>query len=374
MELDSAIRGHHIYKEIWNPFIGEELECKMEHENIHDLYAVAVTREDIVVGHLPRNISTPCHLFLRKGGVILCVVNGARRHSADLVQGGLEVPCRLVFQGSSRDVDKMKKMLQDAPKEQPKKPNVKQEEQKIEKKTVREQLEPDLENAQKPGLVEQPSCVLEQTNLQKIKNSSNEEQQRQKASIIEHPQHQWNMEKPREQHNKQCSMAEPTKEQSSGCENIIVVDSFGDINDNNIWLKTCKITLLIEDRKQLSAVGSPLNDKHINLAQMLLKHQFRKLCGFYSTLLQHKSSLKKISVGIQIFHLNYHWFTAAKLVPDEPLKVYDSVNFSLTDEMKSILTNIFEFSSVGMATMQKQKESNTCGLFCSSSCNCYCTW
>ena len=69
MEFHSAIRGHHIYKEIWpNPNIGEQLHCKMENGNIHNMYAVAVTRdrEDIVVGHLPRNISTPCHLFLRK--------------------------------------------------------------------------------------------------------------------------------------------------------------------------------------------------------------------------------------------------------------------------------------------------------------------
>ena len=30
----------------------------MEYGNVHDIYAVAVTRgEDIVVGHLPRNIS-----------------------------------------------------------------------------------------------------------------------------------------------------------------------------------------------------------------------------------------------------------------------------------------------------------------------------
>ena len=94
MELNCVIRGHHIYKEIWNPFIGEELQCKMEHGNIHDIYAVAVTREDIVVGHLPRNISTPCHLFLRKGGIILCTVTGVRQFLADLVQGGLEIPCR----------------------------------------------------------------------------------------------------------------------------------------------------------------------------------------------------------------------------------------------------------------------------------------
>ena len=170
-------------------------------------------------------------------------------------------------------------------------------------------------------------------------------------SVIEQPQ-QWDikLEKPREQQNrhssiheqqntKQYSVAEPIKQHSNGCEDVIVVDNFADIDDNDIWLKTCKITLFIADRKQLIAVGSPLNDKHINLAQTLLKHQFPKQHGFYSTLLQHKT-LKKITTGIQIIHINYHWLTAAKFSPDESLKVYDSVNFSLTDEMKSILTNI----------------------------------
>ena len=89
--------------------------------------AVTRDREDIVVGHLPRNISTPCHLFLRKGGNISCVVNGARRFLADLVQGGLEIPCLLVFQGSTQDIDKIRQMLQDAPKELQKALEVKQE-------------------------------------------------------------------------------------------------------------------------------------------------------------------------------------------------------------------------------------------------------
>ena len=31
--------------------------------------------------------------------------------------------------------------------------------------------------------------------------------------------------------------------------------------------------------------------------------------------------------------------------------------------MKSILTNIFEFTSIEMATKQKQKEINICGLY-----------
>ena len=49
-----------------------------------------------VVGHVPKKISTICSLFLRSG-TITCEVNGSRQYSADLHQGGLEVPCKLRF-------------------------------------------------------------------------------------------------------------------------------------------------------------------------------------------------------------------------------------------------------------------------------------
>ena len=187
MEFNSIVRGHHIYKETWNPFVGEELQCKIEHGNVHDIYAVAVIREDIVVGHLPRNISTPCHLFLRKGGIISCVINGARRYSADLIQGGLEVPCRLVFQGSPQDLHKMKKMLQDAPKGQMKELEVEEEQTKQfakEQAPVQKQLEPDQQNTRK-------HCVSGEPNIQNTENSSYEEQQRQEQSVTEQPQQEF---------------------------------------------------------------------------------------------------------------------------------------------------------------------------------------
>lgn len=92
-ELPSCIRRHHIYKSTWTPTIGEQLECKRECTNAYDRYAVAVVKNQEIVGHLPRKISKICSLFLRRGGNILCTVSGRRRHSTDLQQGGLEVPC-----------------------------------------------------------------------------------------------------------------------------------------------------------------------------------------------------------------------------------------------------------------------------------------
>ena len=92
--LPLCVRGYHVYKSFWNPSIGETLLTKCEFGNSHDPYAVVVvTSDNIIVGHLPRNISTLCHIFLRRSGNILVEITGKRRFSADLPQGGLEVPC-----------------------------------------------------------------------------------------------------------------------------------------------------------------------------------------------------------------------------------------------------------------------------------------
>ena len=45
----------------------------------------------------------------------MCKVTGSRRYSRDLPQGGLEVLCTLKFQGSTKDIDKVKKLLEATP-------------------------------------------------------------------------------------------------------------------------------------------------------------------------------------------------------------------------------------------------------------------
>jgi len=109
--IESCVRGHHVYKNIWDVSVGEELPCKTESGNEKDPYAVAVMRRHTVVGHLPRKISAACSLFLRRKGTIRCTVTGTRRYSADLPQGGLEVPCILKFRGEPKDVAKVTKLL-----------------------------------------------------------------------------------------------------------------------------------------------------------------------------------------------------------------------------------------------------------------------
>ena len=113
MELrkDSCIRGYHVYNETWTVVLGEDLLTERELHNVADCYAIAVKKHSgETVGHLPRKISRLCSMFIYQGGEIICVVTGNRRYSSDLVQGGLEIPCSIIFRGKKKLVSKIKKL------------------------------------------------------------------------------------------------------------------------------------------------------------------------------------------------------------------------------------------------------------------------
>ena len=110
-EEDSCIRGYHLYQAIWTAVVGECLVCQREPLNSSDRYAMAVMKDDVVVGHLPRHLSRVLSLFLLRNGIIECIITGARRYSSDLPQGGLEIPCKLIFHGKKEDIKKLKRLL-----------------------------------------------------------------------------------------------------------------------------------------------------------------------------------------------------------------------------------------------------------------------
>ena len=115
-DVEAIVRGYHKYKDVWNAMIGERLHCEREAGNVHDLYniIVAVVKSGVVVGHVPRKMSSVCSLFLRHGGVIHCTVTGTRCYSQDLVQGGLQIPCILHFEGNQLDTVKAEKLIKAA--------------------------------------------------------------------------------------------------------------------------------------------------------------------------------------------------------------------------------------------------------------------
>ena len=73
----------------------------MESGNAEDQYAVAVSKDGTVVGHIPREHSKLCWDFLRHSGRITCEVTGRRKRSS--IEGkGLVVPCHYKFEASEK--------------------------------------------------------------------------------------------------------------------------------------------------------------------------------------------------------------------------------------------------------------------------------
>ena len=67
VEIQFCIRGLHVYKEVLTPVIEEILICSRESANLHDPFAVKILKSEMIIGHLPRSISSVCSLFFRKG-------------------------------------------------------------------------------------------------------------------------------------------------------------------------------------------------------------------------------------------------------------------------------------------------------------------
>lgn len=109
--VSSMVRGYHECMNVWDATVGEILPCNNEYGNFHDPYDVSVKKDAIIVAHVPKNILCICSLFLRRGGSIDCEVTGSRQYSADLAQGGLEIPCKLIFVKEVKEVQKVQRLL-----------------------------------------------------------------------------------------------------------------------------------------------------------------------------------------------------------------------------------------------------------------------
>ena len=103
--VESVVRGHHIYKSVWTPVIGETLTLQREDGNLEDEYAVAIMKTGTVVGHVPRELSR-IFFFLQHSGTIQCIITGHRKRGL-----GLEVPCSYKLFGKPKYIKKLVKLL-----------------------------------------------------------------------------------------------------------------------------------------------------------------------------------------------------------------------------------------------------------------------
>ena len=105
-EFASVIRGHHVYKSIWTPSIGETLPLDADDGNDHDAYAVGIFKDSTLVGHAPREVSRIFYYFLQHGGSISAEITGHRKFGH-----GLEVPCCYKLTSKPKYVKHAKKLL-----------------------------------------------------------------------------------------------------------------------------------------------------------------------------------------------------------------------------------------------------------------------
>ena len=115
VETPSYIKGNHECQKLWTPFLQEELCGEMEPANPVDKYAVAVKKNNVVVGHLPLGCSAKFaktkFYFLRADEWSECkvIVTGkpVNRRDGD----GMQAPCLLKFYGQKSLIGILKQQL-----------------------------------------------------------------------------------------------------------------------------------------------------------------------------------------------------------------------------------------------------------------------
>ena len=116
-EITCASRGFHVYRELWKPKLGQNLQVKQEIGNLHDPFAISLgakipgklTDFDIV-GHIPREISRFCHYFINYGGKLEARVRCTKYRPSAFPLGGLEIPILLIIKKGDSTQEIFEKM------------------------------------------------------------------------------------------------------------------------------------------------------------------------------------------------------------------------------------------------------------------------
>ena len=120
-EINTYVKGYHVYKNIWKPTVKKELETEMEPDNVMNKHAVCVKKNTSIVGHLPlgknRKFAKMIFYFLRADQDVECKVVITDKE-VNLGDGdGMQVSCKLKFSGPRKMVEILCKNIQCSAKE-----------------------------------------------------------------------------------------------------------------------------------------------------------------------------------------------------------------------------------------------------------------
>ena len=339
--VQAMVRGYHVYKDIWNAVDGETLGCRRETTNVHDPFSVTVVKDGTTVGHVPRKLSCLCSLFIRKHGILQCIVNGSRRHSSDLPQGGLEIPCIIKFIGEDKLINKAKMMFE-----------VIESREKSNKKEESEYKGDNVEPKNKIIKVENSSDELEEKEEKKEREEKNKEEEKDEKGKKEEKDEKKKKEEKDEKKKKE-DKDEKEKKQEKKKE-----DEIDWLRLGGLILKNCDKTALLEDKE--------LNDKHIDMGQKLLKQQIRSLRGLLSAVTPLQVQPRWVNNYIQIFNRGgNHWITMSTIGCKEgEINMFDSL-YSTVDKILNFKIGIvFPGIKCNIRPMiMRQQGVTDCGLF-----------
>ena len=59
---DNAIHGHHVYEDIWNPFVAKIL-CVEQETHSTDHFSITIMKAETIIGHVPYKVSFRFHHY-----------------------------------------------------------------------------------------------------------------------------------------------------------------------------------------------------------------------------------------------------------------------------------------------------------------------
>ena len=108
--------GYHEYKDCWTPVKSEMLKAVMEPKNKTDKFAVAVMKNDCLVGHLPQEktgrFAKVIFYFLRACDSNTCSVEIVGKAINQGDGKGMKVPSKLHFAAEDSFINILKEQLQ----------------------------------------------------------------------------------------------------------------------------------------------------------------------------------------------------------------------------------------------------------------------
>ena len=75
---NSIVMGHHVYKNVWTPSVGERLQLRRQDDSDYDNHAVSIVKAETIVSHVPREMSHIFWHFIRHGWSVGCEITGRR--------------------------------------------------------------------------------------------------------------------------------------------------------------------------------------------------------------------------------------------------------------------------------------------------------